>query len=163
MQVRGLIVIVLFLFAFSDRVFADQLHLVVNGKSIHTDNRRNWNENNYGLGFEYDFKRRGDTIPLVTGSSFKDSNKQTSNYLGGGVKHRFQLDNNPDGLHVDVGVVGFVMTRHDFKNNDPFLGALPFVSFGNERLAVNATYIPKVSPKMVSLFYFQLMIKLTEF
>ena len=148
---------------YSDVGVAQQLHVVINGKAYHFDNKRDWNEKNYGLGFEYDFAPRGNWIPLLTGSSFKDSNSHTSRYLGAGIKRRFLFGKDPKGLHLDVGVVGFAMTRRDYNNNDPFLGALPFVSLGNEFVAINATYIPKVHPKFVSLLYFQLMIRLAEF
>jgi hypothetical protein len=52
----------------------------------------------------------------------------------------------------------------DIKNiTSLFLGALPFVSVGNHFFAVNATYIPQVTPKTSALVYFQLMFKLAEF
>lgn len=159
---KGCLIILLGFIGISAQGFADDLHLVINGKSIHLAGQ-GYNENNWGLGFEYDFEPEGKWIPLITGSSFKDSNKQVSNYLGGGTKRRFLFGSDPDGMHVDVGVVGFLMTRKDFKNGNPFFGALPFISVGNTRVAVNATYIPKVTPKSVPLLYFQLMIKMAEF
>jgi len=148
---------------YTSEAMADQVHVVINGKAYHFDRDRDWNENNYGLGFEYDFTPQGDWIPLVTGSSFKDSNKQTSRYLGGGAKRRFLFGKDPQGFHLDVGLVVFAMTRKDFKNDDPFIGVLPFISLGNEIVAINATYIPKTDPKLASLLYFQLMFKLAEF
>ncbi len=144
-------------------LFADQLHGIINGKAYHFDRTRNFNEANWGVGFEYDFEQNGNWIPFLTGSTFKDSNDQTSNYLGGGAKHRFMLGSGDAGLHIDAGVVAFLMTRKDYNNENPFFGALPFISVGNEYVAVNATYIPKISPKHASLLYFQLMIKVAEF
>ncbi len=141
---------------------ADELHLVVNGKAIHLS-KGNYNESNWGLGFEYDFTPRKNWITFVTGSFFKDSNNQTSRYLGGGMKRRYRLENNSEGWHVDAGVVGFLMTRKDFKNNDPFPGILPFISVGKSWYAMNVTYIPKVSPKYKALVYFQFMFRLAEF
>ena len=52
-------------------------------------------------------------IPLITGASFKDSLENTSNYLGGGTKRRFLLGADPDGMHIDAGVIAFVITRQD--------------------------------------------------
>ncbi len=144
-------------------LFADTLHGIINGKAYHFDRSRNFNESNWGVGFEYDFEKSGNWIPLLTGSSFKDSNNQTSNYLGGGTKYRFKLGQDDTDLHIDAGVVAFLMTRKDYNNENPFFGALPFISVGNEYVAVNATYIPKISPKHASLLYFQLMVKLIEF
>ena len=144
-------------------VWGDELHLVLNGKAYHFDRSKNYNEDNWGLGFEYDLDKSDNWIPLLSGSSFKDSNNQISNYLGGGIKHRFELDNAGMGIHFDIGVIGFMMTRKDYHSNDPFFGALPFISVGNDKVALNATYIPSISPKHTSLAYFQLMIKLAEF
>jgi len=142
---------------------ADELHLIVSGKAIHFDQDLDYNEKNWGLGFEYDFEERNNWIPLITGLSFKDSFNETSKYLGGGAKRRFLLSDDRDGLHFDAGIFGFVMTRQDYKNNEPFLSALPFVSIGNSRFAVNITYVPKVEPKMAEFIYFQATIKIAEF
>lgn len=160
MRIKVLLFIVL---CSSFNVFAGELHGIINGKAYHFDRSQDWNENNYGLGFEYDFEQQGDWLPLITGSSFKDSFNQTSLYLGGGVKRRFQLSKDPSGLHFDLGVVGFLMTRKDYKDNQPFPGVLPFVSLGNEFVAINMTFVPKVSPKFANLLYFQLMFKMVEF
>ncbi len=143
-------------------VIADELHLIVSGKAIHFSDK-NFNENNTGLGFEYDFKERNNWIPLITGASFKDSNSQTSNYFGGGTKRRFRFSQDPKGFHIDAGIMAFIMTRYDYKNNDPFIAALPFASFGFEWFAINVTYVPKMKPKMVSFVYFQATVKLLEF
>ncbi len=157
------ITIILLVFLFPGLLFADQLHAIINGVAYHFDRSRNFNEQNWGYGFEYNFEPRGKWTPLLTGSSFKDSRNHTSNYLGGGVKTRYMLGSGDTGLHIDVGVVAFLMTRKDYKNNRPFLGALPFISVGNEYVAINATYIPKISPKHARLLFFQLMIKVAEF
>ncbi len=157
------ITIIYLILLFPGLLLADQLYGVINGKAYHFDRSRNFNEKNWGVGFEYDFEQKGNWIPLLTGSTFKDSNNQTSNYLGGGVKHRFMLGSGDTGLHIDAGVVAFLMTRKDYNSERPFFGALPFISVGNEYVAVNATYIPKISPKHASLLYFQLMIKVAEF
>jgi len=143
-------------------VSADDLMLVINGKAIHQGNK-NYNEDNWGLGFEYDFKEDKGWVPFVAGSRFKDSNSQMSNYLGGGYKYRIPLDDAKDGWRIDLSLIAFLMTRKDYKNNDPFFGAIPFVAIGTERVMLNMSYIPKVTPKTVGLFYFQLKFKLMEF
>jgi hypothetical protein len=142
---------------------SEELHLVINGRSWHLDNDRDWNENNYGPGFEYDFVPRRNWIPLASGGSFKDSNRQTSNYLGGGAKRRFGFGPDRWHMHFDAGLLGFVMTRKDYRNEQPFLGVLPFVSIGTERYALNVTYIPKIHPKSTELVYLQFMIRLGTF
>lgn len=153
----------LFLWFSCAAVNADELHLIVSGKSIHFRTDTSFNEQNWGLGFEYDFEQKNSWIPLITGASFKDSLENTSNYLGAGTKRRFLLGDDPEGMHLDAGIIGFVMTRQDYKNNDPFLGAVPFISLGNSRIALNITYVPKIVPKMVAFVYFQATFKIAEF
>ena len=144
------------------QVHADEFHVIVNGKAIHLS-QGNFNEKNYGLGFEYDFAPRNNWITFLNGSAFKDSNNNTSNYLGGGMKRRYQLEKDPNGWHADLGFIAFLMTRKDYKDNQPFPGALPVVSLGKQWFALNATYIPSVSPKHKALLFFQLMFRLAEF
>jgi palmitoyl transferase len=144
------------------QVHADELHLIVDGKAYHMTNR-NYNEKNYGLGFEYDLAQSKNWIHFINGSTFKDSLKNTSNYLGAGMKRRYKLQDNTNGWHVDVGFFAFLMTRKDYHDNHPFPGVLPIVSLGKQWFAINATFIPKVSPKHVNLFFFQLMFRLAEF
>ena len=141
---------------------ADELSLLINGKAVHLGNTASkyLNEENWGLGLQYDWDRASDKwIPFATVSEFRDSNKNTSYYAGGGALYRFQFDS----AHVDLGAIGFVMTRKDYKNNDPFLGVLPALSVGTKNVALNITYVPKVEPKAVPLWFFQLKINLSSF
>jgi hypothetical protein len=118
------------------------------------------NEKNWGLGLQYDWDRASDKwIPFGTVAGFRDSNSNMSYYAGGGAMYRFQFDS----AHVDLGAIGFVMTRKDYKNNDPFLGVLPALSVGTKNVALNITYVPKVEPKAVPLWFFQLKISLSNF
>ena len=149
---------VIFIFTFSQQVVADSLNLVVNGKAFHQE-KKNYNENNWGLGFEYNFEEDKKWIGFINGGFFKDSNSNRSNYLGAGMKRRFLLT---DEWHIDGGLTAFVMTRKGFRNNDPFLGALPFVSVGTKKFAINATYIPSISPKFVAVVFVQASFKLFE-
>jgi hypothetical protein len=63
-------------------------------------------------------------------------------------------------MHLDVGLVGFVMWRENFRGDLPFLGALPVMTLGAGRVAVNLTYIPKTDPKGVPIAFLQLKIGL---
>ncbi len=60
----------LFLWFSCAAVNADELHLIVSGKSIHFGTDTSFNEQNWGLGFEYDFEQENNWIPLITGASF---------------------------------------------------------------------------------------------
>jgi len=95
-------------------------------------------------------------IPFVTVSGFKDSLNEPSYYAGGGYMRRLLLSRKLNYLHADAGLIGFLMTRKDYKNGEPFVGALPVLSVGTRNVSVNVTYIPKVHPKMAELWFFQL-------
>lgn len=160
----GLVMVKIFLiflsFCFSQFVFADSFNLIINGKAIH-ENKKNYNEENWGLGFEYNFEEKKNWINFINGGFFKDSVFNTSKYLGAGSKRRFSLDDNSN-WHIDLGVAAFVMTRKDYKNEQPFFGVLPYVSIGTNKVAINVTYIPAVSPKFEALWFFQASFQLTE-
>lgn len=145
----------------SPSVMADSLNLIINGKAFH-QNDKNYNENNWGLGFEYNFKEKDKWINFANGGYFKDSNRNQSNYLGGGSKRRFLLTDDEDGWRVDAGFTAFIMTRKDFKDNQPFFGALPYLSIGKGRFAINATYIPKADPKLEALIFIQASYQISE-
>lgn len=61
---------------------------------------------------------------------------------GGGIKRRFLLPFGARGVHVDLGAVGFMMTRHDVNDNQVFPGILPAFSVGTRQFALNFTYLP---------------------
>jgi hypothetical protein len=147
---------------FAHSAAAGELSLLVNGKAIHINAPAgtHLNEKNWGLGAQYDWDIVNKKwVPFAAVSGFSDSNKNPSYYAGGGALRRFQLDD----THVDLGLIGFVMTRKDYKNDQPFFGVLPAFSVGTNRISVNMTYIPKVHPKAVPLWFFQLKINLSNF
>lgn len=144
------------------QVRANELQLVVNGKAIHHSNK-NLHAKNYGLGYEYELAPREHWLPFVNGSFLKDSLVTTSNYLVGGIKPRFELRDDPNGWHADVGFFGYLLTRKDYDDDHLFSGILPVLSVGKQWFAVNATYIPKMSLNHVNLFFFQLKFRLAEF
>jgi hypothetical protein len=144
---------------------AGELSLLVNGKAIHINPPADskLNEENWGLGLEYEFDRTSDDwLPFVTAAGFKDSNDNMSYYAGGGWMRRFSFGTSRDPVRADLGLIAFVMTRKGYHNGDPFLGLLPALSVGTPRVALNMTYIPKIDPKMVALVFFQLKIGLGE-
>jgi hypothetical protein len=145
---------------------ADELSVLLNGKAIHLDTKPGvyYNENNWGLGFQYDMTPIEETlVPFVTVSGFKDSNKNMSYYAGGGFLHRNKFDWGKTPMQFDAGVIVFLMKRKGFEEGHLFPGLLPAFSLGTPRVSVNMTYIPKVDPKMVPILFFQLKIKLGDF
>lgn len=155
-----------FILAYASSVRADELHLLVNGKAIHFKKQPNvdYNESNWGAGIQYEWGAKNDAwVPFATAAGFNDSNRNPSYYAGGGVLRRYYFGRGLDATHADVGVVGFVMTRKEYKDGDPFLGVLPAFSIGTDKIALNMTYIPRVDPKMVPILFFQLKISLGAF
>ena len=148
-------------------VSADDFSLLLNGKALHLKDApagETFNEKNWGAGIQYDFiDENSSWVPFVTASGFLDSHKNPSYYAGGGVMRRFKFDDSWDGFYTDIGLVGFLMTRKNFNDNKPFPGVLPVMTIGSEHIAVNITYIPKVDPKMVALFFFQLKVNILTF
>lgn len=145
---------------------ADELHLLLNGKAKHISPRPNteYNERNWGGGFQYEYGRRTSLwVPFVTVSGFIDSLENPSYYAGGGMLRRYLISRKMEYLHFDVGVVGFVMTREDFYNGRPFLGALPVFSFGTDKISMNVTYVPAVDKRMAELWFMQLKVSSKNF
>lgn len=121
---------------------AGQWDIVFNGKAIHLDAERDWNESNWGLGFEHEFNPEARWVKLTLGNGFLDSDEHVSYMAGGGIKRRFRLPVGQRRVHVDLGAVGFFMTRHDVGSSRPFPGILPVVSVGTRQFAFNMTYLP---------------------
>ncbi len=144
-------------------LLADKLYFAFNGISYHFDRSKKYNETNLGPGLEYDFDQIDGWVPFIAGGTFRDSNNQDSNYLAGGGKYRVPLSPDWGRLYVDFGLAGVLMTRYDYKDNKPFPIAGPFVSLGNDYVALNAAFIPAFLPKSKSLLYFQLMVTVFEF
>lgn len=148
----------------SPALHAGQLNLIINGKAIHLGGPTGtvMNENNWGLGLQYDYDLIDDKwLPIAMASGFIDSVNQPSYYAGGGLLRRYnigQYQDNP--LFFDVGIIAFLMTRNDHNNNEPFPGLLPAFSFGTQKVALNLTYIPKIHPKLIPLWFLQLKVQL---
>jgi len=145
---------------------AGELALLVNGKAVHLSQPANghFNERNWGGGLQYDFDTvKEHWVPFLSASGFLDSYNNPSYYGGGGLMRRYILASSLDNLHLDAGVVAFLMQREGFNHGRLFPGILPALSFGTDRVSINVTYIPKVDPKMVALFFFQLKIGITRF
>jgi hypothetical protein len=107
---------------------ADELSVLLNGKAIHLDEQSDvhYNENNWGAGFQYDMAPIEETlVPFVTFSGFKDSNKNTSYYGGGGLLHRVKFEWGKTPMHFDAGAIVFLMKRKGFHDGDLFPGILP--------------------------------------
>ena len=122
---------------------AGQLDLVVNGRSYHVNSEYDWNENNFGLGLEYQFDTSSRWIWSINGNAFMDSRENMSYMAGGGLKRRLFQSEHPSGYYFDIGLNAFVMSRADFNDYLPFPGILPTVSFGMKNVGFNVSYVPE--------------------
>lgn len=158
----------------SGHAHAANWDLVVNGKAFHINADRDWNEDNWGLGFEREFARHQRWVPFAVGNGFRDSMNHMSYMGGGGIKRRFRPGGWMRDLHLDIGVVGFVMRRQNIRDGNPFPGLLPVVSIGNRHAALNLTYLPgsavdsvtqsrRVDPNMEGVVFLQAKFSLNYF
>ncbi len=152
---------------------ADRLHLVVNGKSFHVDSDYDWNENNYGIGVEYEFNSRSRWIKTAMANGFRDSRDNISYMAGAGLHRRLFVTERFSDLYVDTGINVFLMMRRDIDDNRPFPGLLPSLTLGNRYGGINLTYVPKpvvhfsakentVDPNIDGIFFLQVKIRLDE-
>ena len=139
----SLLLSVLAVVAPASSAIAGKLSAVVNGRSYHVDSSYDWNENNVGLGVEYQFssQSRWKTVTMVNG--FRDSNEEMSYMAGAGLHRRLVESERLAGFYFDVGLNAFLMTRKDVNDNRPFPGILPSLTFGNRHMGFNLTYLPK--------------------
>lgn len=155
------------LLSFAQHAAAQDWSVIVNGKAIHVNSSRDWNERNWGLGLEREFDTQSRWVKVALVNGFKDSQDAMSYMAGGGLKRRFRLDSLADHLYFDVGVVGFLMTREDVNDNKPFPGLLPAMTIGTRRVALNITYlsqgmmdsatnVTRVDPTVSGLLFLQL-------
>lgn len=146
--------------------------VVLNGRAVHMNSSHEWNEDNWGLGFEREFVSASPWVKVALANGFKDSVGDPSYMAGGGLKRRFFLRS--DDLYVDVGGVAFLMTREQVNGNKPFPGVLPAATIGFKRVALNLTYMPEVvadrvtnskkyDPSMHGVFFLQLKLDASLF
>jgi hypothetical protein len=140
--------------------------VVFNGRAVHMNASRDWNEDNWGLGVEREFPSRSPWIKLALANGFSDSMGNPSYMAGGGIKRRFLLGRSDD-FYVDLGGIAFVMTREHVNGDKPFPGLLPAATFGFKHVALNMTYLPEAladrvtrsrtyDPTMHGVFFLQL-------
>ena len=121
---------------------AGSFNAVLNGRSIHVDATEDWNDDNVGLGLEYQFATESRWKKQVMVNGFRDSNEDMSYMAGVGLHRNLFATDRLNGFYVDAGVNAFLMTRRDVNDNRPFPGAVPSLSVGNRYLGFNLTYLP---------------------
>ena len=136
-------------FGLAGTAAAGQLDLIVNGRSYHADSKIDWNENNYGLGLEYQFDSTSRWIWSVNANAFRDSVNNMSYTAGGGLKRRLFQSNHPAEFYLDAGLNAFIMARADVNDYLPFPGVLPTLSFGTKYVGINLAYLPEFASRVL--------------
>ncbi|MBT8084229.1 MAG: hypothetical protein HKN35_06130 [Woeseia sp.] len=139
----AVLTLALILAALDSTAFAGSLDVIVNGKSHHVNSKYDWNENNFGLGLEYEFEQRSRWIKSVNVNYFSDSLENMSYMAGAGLKRRLFQSEKFGGVYFDAGIVAFLMARKDINDYNPFPGVLPALTLGNRYGGINLTYLPK--------------------
>jgi hypothetical protein len=151
---------------------SDGWDVVLNGRAVHLNATHDWNEDNWGLGFEREFSARGPWVKVALGNAFEDSVGDPSYMAGAGLKRRFDLGWRD--LYIDLGGVAFAMVREKVNGGNPFPGLLPAATLGFKRIAVNLTYMPEAvvnrvtdshrhDPTMEGVFFLQLKLDASLF
>lgn len=122
---------------------AGEVSAVVNGRSFHIGASQDWNENNLGLGIEYEFATETRWKKRLMANGFQDSDENMSYMVGAGLHRNLYQTERLRGFYVDAGLNAFFMTREDVNDNRPFPGVLPSLTLGNDYAGVNLTYLPR--------------------
>lgn len=147
---------------------------IINGRSVHVNASEDWNENNAGLGLEYQFDVTSRWKKQVMVNGFRDSNNEMSYMAGAGMHRTLLATDSFNGFYVDAGINAFLMTREDVNDNRPFPGVVPSLSIGNRHVGLNLTYLPvKIVERMFDarmmddtvdgIFFLQFKVAVSEF
>jgi hypothetical protein len=169
----ALVLISLAALASSGTCFAGTASLVVNGRSYHLGSDYDWNENNIGLGIEYQLEQRSAWRRIAMANGFRDSADRMSYMAGFGLHRRLYETDKMAGFHVYAGLNAFVMTRQDMNGNRPFPGVLPSLSVGNRDFGINLTYLPRraieqatnatmADPEISGIFFLQFKVSMQQ-
>ena len=134
----------------STPVWAGSINAIVNGKSYHMDSSYDWNENNTGLGIEYEFAQKSAWKKVAMANGFRDSTYNMSYMAGAGLHRRVYETDKLAGFYIYAGLNAFLMTRDDVNGSKPFPGILPSISIGNDKVGFNLTYMPKKAVEEVT-------------
>ena len=167
MRIRFALLLVSVATAASTAHAQDDWTVILNGRAMHLNAAREWNEHNWGLGVEREFDSEERWVKVALANGFKDSLGNPSFMGGGGVKRRFRLPSISDDFYVDLGLIAFVMAREDVDRGRPFPGVLPALTVGTRNLALNITYMsdsaiegvsdmPIKDPSMSGVLFLQL-------
>ena len=152
---------------------AGSVNAILNGKSYHINSSYDWNENNTGLGIEYEFGQKSAWKKIAMANGFRDSADGMSYMAGAGLHRRLFETDKWHQFSIYAGLSAFVMTREDVNDGKPFPGVLPSISVGNSSVGFNLTYMPRtaiekftnsrvVDPTIDGILFLQFKVSLDE-
>lgn len=150
-----LLVSTLILTGASETVFAGTVNAIINGRSHHVGASHDWNENNVGLGVEYQFDSTTRWKASAMANGFRDSNNEMSYMAGGSVHRRLVESPRLGGFYLDAGITAFLMTREDVNAGRPFPGVLPSIAIGNRYAGFNLAYMPEAGVRAMTNAQFE--------
>ncbi len=170
-KLAGLVAALVFVHA--SPVAANGFSAVVNGKSHHVNSSYDWNENNFGVGLEYQFDSYSAWKKIVMANGFRDSTDNMSYMAGAGLYRRLYETERLAGFYFDAGLSASLMTRDDVNGGNPFPGILPSISIGNDNVGLNLSYMPKqaierstgsrfVDPTLSGILFLQIKVSLDQ-
>ena len=142
--------ITLFLMLSPQQAQAGSISAVLNGKSYHINSSYDWNENNTGLGIEYNFEQKSAWRKIAMANGFRDSADGMSYMAGFGLHRRLFETEKLNQFYVYAGLSAFLMTREDVNDSRPFPGILPSISVGNNKVGFNLTYMPRQAVEKIT-------------
>lgn len=138
-----LLSIVTSLALYAPTAYCGELSAVVNGKSFHLNATEDWNENNLGVGVEYQFASESRWKTIIMANGFRDSSDNSTFMAGAGLHRNLFATDRLRGFYVDAGINAFLMTRKDLDDNRIFPGALPSLTVGTRNMGFNISYLPR--------------------
>ena len=132
-----------------------QMGVVFNGLSYHLPRENYFNERNTGYGIQLD-RAWGRQRAIASAGTFLDSYYTQANYIGAGYNYRLWDEaSSYQRWHFDAGGVVLAAQSAGYSKyyRVPVLIApLPWVSFGNERMALNLMFAPALNEHYASVF-----------
>ena len=158
--IGALLVIAILVMSFQPAKASDEVSLYVGGVSYHFADsngrkRTGLNESNPGLTLEYAWDHGSGLFWTVAAGAYRDSYLDITSFAGPGVKQRFYVT---DGFRIDAGMIVFLMRRPSYRDGNPFLGALPSLSFGTPKAAANLIYAPRIGKNDVPVILLQMQL-----
>lgn len=136
------------------------LDLNVYGLSYHPDReavRREHldNEFNPGLGFNYELASDARGITFAQVGAYHDSGKNWAKFAGVGYQFKFA-----EHWRIGGAIVGF--NSRTYNDGEPFIGAVPLLTYDLGRIKLNAIYLPKAGENKIDAFGFYVSIPLGQ-